>query len=199
LCMCINCSFLILLYLGDIISCHLNCLGSWHDAHVALPIYAQLRDDTPDSYYLVADTAFPKGTNEISGRIVSPLKTRNRITGTKDEIEETLAFNRELLSYRQTTEWGNRSLQGSFGQLRIPLEIGHADQRGNLLETCVRLHNLRCQKVGINQICEVYEPCWTATASDQRVWDNFRDVLFSEQKDCDRVSQFHIHAVYDDN
>ena len=187
-----------LVALGDIISCHLNCPGSWHDARVALPIYEQLRDKTPDGFYLVADTAFPKGTNEISGRIMSPLKSRNRITGTEDEIEEALAYNRELLSYRQTAEWGNRSLQGSFGRLRIPLEIGHSERRGNLLDICVRLHNLRCRTVGINQIREVYKPCWTPTAHDERVWDNFRDVVFSEQKDCDRVSQFHIHAIYDD-
>jgi hypothetical protein len=44
--------------------------------------------------------------------------------GTIDEIQERVAFDRELLSYRQTAEWGMPGLQGSFGRLRIPLEIG---------------------------------------------------------------------------
>ncbi|KAI0917424.1 hypothetical protein AcW1_007380 [Taiwanofungus camphoratus] len=44
---------------GLIISCNLNAPGSWHDAHVARPIFNQLRDETPEGYYLVADTAFP--------------------------------------------------------------------------------------------------------------------------------------------
>jgi hypothetical protein len=192
------CNFFLFVPVGDIIACHLNCPGSWHDARVALPIYAKLRDNTPDGYYLVSDTAFPKGTQDINGHIISPLKSRNWITGTESEIEEALAYNCELLSYRQTAEWGNRSLQGSFGRLRIPLEIGNADRRGNLMEICVRLHNLRCRRVGINQIQEVYKPCWTSTAHDQMVWDNFKDVLFSDQRNLDHVSRFHIHVVYND-
>lgn len=37
--------------------------------------------------------------------------------GTADQIAEATAFNRELLSYRQTAEWGMRAIQGSFGRL----------------------------------------------------------------------------------
>ncbi|KAJ3513754.1 hypothetical protein NMY22_g14947 [Coprinellus aureogranulatus] len=182
---------------GDIIACNLNAPGSWHDAHVARPIYKRLEERTPDGYYLVADTAFPKGTQDIAGRIVSPLKANNRIAGTEEEITETLHFNRELLSYRQTAEWGNRALQGSFGRLRIPLEVGNADRRGDLLEICARLHNLRARRVGINQIKQVYEPCWKQTDSDFRVWDDFRDIMFGEQRKYDRVSRYHIHVDYD--
>jgi hypothetical protein len=129
---------------------------------------------------------------------VSPLKSQNRIEGTEAEIEEALRYNRELLSYRQTAEWGNRSLQGSFGRLRIPLDANNADARGDLLEVCVRLHNLRTRRVGINQIKEVYKPCWTSTEQDQRIWDDFSNIMFSTQRSNDRVSRFHIHAVYDD-
>lgn len=89
--------------------------------------------------------------------------------GTADQIEERLAFDRELLSYRQTAEWGMRGLQGSFGRLRIPLEIGRNDQRGNLIETCVRLNNLRAECVGINQIRAVYMPLWKQTQEQEDV------------------------------
>ena len=57
--------------------------------------------------------------------------------GTAEQIEERFAFDRELLSYRQTAEWGNRALQGSFGRLRIPLEINDSKRRGDLIETCI--------------------------------------------------------------
>jgi hypothetical protein len=95
---------------------------------------------------------------QIDGKIRAPIKTGQHLRGTEHEIEEWLAFDCQLLSYRQTAEWGMRGLQGSFGHLGIPLEIGHQEERGDLLEICVRLNNLRAQKVGFNQICTVYMP-----------------------------------------
>ncbi|KAJ7156605.1 hypothetical protein C8R43DRAFT_1087314 [Mycena crocata] len=74
---------------GTVIAANLNAPGSWHDSHVAHPIYKKLLNRTPDGFYL--------------------------IRGTRDKIEEWLAFDRQLLLYRQTAEWGNRGLQGAFG------------------------------------------------------------------------------------
>ena len=182
---------------GTIIAANLNALGSWHDAHVAQPIYEKLRSRTPAGFYLVADTAFPRGTRNIEGRICAPIKAGQRLHGTIEEIEEKLAFDRELLSYRQTAEWGNRALQGSFGRLCIPMEINHKDSRGDLLEICIRLHNLRATQVGLNQIQNVYMPQWRHTAEEEDVWSNFEGMLFSEQRKKDRVSRFHIYAEYE--
>ena len=44
---------------GCVIATRLNAPGSWHDSHVAQPIYEMLCTGTPDGYYLVADMAFP--------------------------------------------------------------------------------------------------------------------------------------------
>lgn len=137
---------------GTIIAAGLNAPGSWHDSRVARSIYQKLLTRTPEGFYLVADTAFPRGSAQIEGRICAPIKTGQAIHGTTAQIEEKLAFDRDLLSYRQTAEWGMRALQGSFGRLRLPLGIGDAEERGDLLEMCVRLHNLRTQRVGYNQI-----------------------------------------------
>jgi hypothetical protein len=153
---------------------------------VALPIYKKLRTRTPDGFYLVADTAFPRGSAQIEGKIRAPIKTGQAVRGTTAQIEEKLAFDRELLSYRQTAEWGMRSLQGSFGRLRLPLDIGDQDARGNLLEICVCLHNLRTQRVGHNQIRTVYMPLWRQNQEDEEVWTNFENMLFSEQHRVDR-------------
>jgi hypothetical protein len=89
-----------------------------------------------------------------------------------------------------------RGLQGSFGRLRIPLEINRNAERGDLLEICVRLHNLRARLVGINQIRSVYMPLWKHTREEE-VWSNFENMLFGEQRRSDRVARFHNVAIYE--
>jgi hypothetical protein len=84
---------------------------------VAHPIYEQLLGNTPDGFYLIADTAFPHGTADIDGQIVAPMKSGQKFRGTQAEIEEKYLFDREVVSYRQTAEWGMRSIQGSFRRL----------------------------------------------------------------------------------
>ncbi|KAF7368888.1 hypothetical protein MVEN_00214600 [Mycena venus] len=180
-----------------IIAANLNAPGSWHDSRVAKPIYEKLRTRTPEGFYMVADTAFPRGSAQIEGKIRAPIKSGQVIRGTTVEIEEKLAFDRDLLSYRQTAEWGMRALQGSFGRLRLPLDIGDQNERGNLLEICVRLHNLRTRRVGHNQIRTVYMPLWRQNKEDEEVWTNFENMLFSEQRRNDRVSRFHNFAEYE--
>ncbi|KIJ92624.1 hypothetical protein K443DRAFT_13455 [Laccaria amethystina LaAM-08-1] len=91
---------------GVIIAANFNAPGSWHDSRVAQPIYDKLQNETPDGFYLVADTAFPRGAVEIEGRIMAPIKSGQRLRSTDDEIEERFAYDRELLSFRQTAEWG---------------------------------------------------------------------------------------------
>jgi hypothetical protein len=90
-----------------------------------------------------------------------------------------------------------RGLQGAFGRLRLPLDIDNAEQRANLLETCIRLHNFRTHRVGHNQIRAVYMPLWRQTADDEQVWDGFEKMLFSDQRRKDRVARFHNFAVFD--
>jgi len=181
---------------GVIIAVNFNAPGSWHDSCVAQPIYEKLLKETPDGFYLVADTAFPRGSVEIEGRIVAPIKTGERLRGTNEEIEERFAYDRELLSYRQTAEWGMRSIQGSFGRLRMPLQINDKNARGDLLEICFRLHNLRARRVGYNKIEKVYMPEWKKTLDDEEIWNHFEDMVFGDQQQKDRVSRFHVHPEY---
>jgi hypothetical protein len=89
---------------GTVIAAHLNAPKSWHDACVAQPIYENLHTQTHDGYYLVADTAFPWGTAQIAGQICAPLKAGQRLCGSKEEIQEKIAYDCELLSFHQTAE-----------------------------------------------------------------------------------------------
>ena len=175
----------------------MNAPGSWHDSRVAQPIYSKLQEYTPDGYYLIADSAFPHGTQDIQGRIVAPIKSGQHFRGTQQEIEARFAYDRELLSYRQTAEWGMRSIQGSFGQLRLPLPIEDENFRADLLECVFRLHQLRTRKVGYNQIAEVYIPHWRSSAEDEYLWFNFENMLFSDQCKNDRVSHYHVQPEYE--
>ncbi len=112
---------------GEIIACNLNALGSWHDSRVTQPIYKKLCTETLEGYYLVTDTAFPCGTDQIHGCIRAPMKEGTRLPGNALEHTEMLAFDQQLLSLQQAAEWGNCTLQGSFGRLHIPLQISYCD------------------------------------------------------------------------
>ncbi|KAF8797407.1 hypothetical protein BYT27DRAFT_7228995 [Phlegmacium glaucopus] len=181
---------------GVIIAANFNAPGSWHDSHVAQPIYEKLHNETPDGFYLVADSAFPCGTVDIEGRIMAPIKTGQHLQGTIAEIEERFAYDRELLSYRQIAEWGMRSIQGSFGRLRLPLQINDKEGRADLLEICFRLHNLHTRRVGYNEIQKVYMSEWRKTLDDEELWMSFESMVFGDQQRKDRVSRFHIHPEY---
>ena len=145
---------------------------------------------------MIADTAFPWGMAAIEGQICAPLKAGQNVRGTEAQIEVQLGFDRELLSYQQTAEWGNCALQGAFGCLWIPLQVKNAEQQGNLLEICNQLHNLCTWQVGINQIWTVYMDCWQGNAVDHEIWNHFENMLFSDQCKNDRVSHFPTYAEY---
>jgi hypothetical protein len=82
-----------------------------------------------------------------------------------------------------------------IGRLRVPLEINHAERRGDLLETCVRSFNLRARRICMNQIRTVYMPLWQQDTNED-VWKNFENILFSDQRKNDRVARFHTYAEY---
>lgn len=88
-----------------------------------------------------------------------------------------------------------RELQGSFGRLRIPLGVEDMDRRGDLIESCFRLHNLRTRLVGINQIKNVYVPVWRE-GDREWIWEGFEDILFSVQRKHDRVRTSHVQEEW---
>lgn len=178
-------------YTGEIIHAALNAPGSWHDSRVARPLYELLSEKLPAEYYLVSDTAFPQGAGRCPGKIRAPLSAGSVLPDDPDELAYVLAFNRELLSFRQSAEWGMRSLQGAFSRLRVPLPIEDLPFRQDLLEICVRLHNIRVRCVGINEIRNVYQPIW-APVEEAWLWAEFERLTFGEIRTRDQVSRFHF-------
>ncbi|KZT60965.1 hypothetical protein CALCODRAFT_428579 [Calocera cornea HHB12733] len=174
---------------GELIHAAINAPGSWHDARVASKVYEQLEIKTPEGFYLAADTAFPHNRRTLKSKIRTPLKSGARAT------QQELQFTDQLVSYRQSAEWGMRAIQGSFGRLRLPLDANDASARHLLLETIFRLHQIRVRLVGINQLKNVYEPIWTETKELKHVWRNLQTMLFPEIRRADRVAQFHYVVV----
>ena len=186
--------FGILIILGEVKAAVFNAPGSWHDAKIARPIYTKLRTKTPTGFFLVADTAFPRGTRSIQGKIEAPLKAGQRLPQNRRDREELLARDRQLLSYRQTAEWGMRQLCGGFGRLRLPLDINDKAGRSLLLEVCIHSMNLRVRWVGISKIRKVYFQVWQES-EDEDIWNDLENVVFGEVRKCDRVAQFHRLVV----
>ena len=183
-----------MLLAGVILTAVINAPGSWHDAHVARPIFDKLRTKIPEDYYLVADTAFPRGAHSIEGKIRAPLKSGEHVPADPILRQHALVFNRQLLSYRQTAEWGMRTLQGSFGRLRVPLLITSETHHRHRIELCARLSNVRARCVGISEICSVYMPIWQSS-EDDRLWLELGDMVFGDIRKRDRVSRFHLEVV----
>ncbi len=183
-----------LLFTGTVIACRLNAPGSWHDSRVAQTVYEKLRSRTPNGFYLVADTAFPRGSAALrrGGFIRAPMKAGEVLHMTEEAMRTAVQFDNQLLSCRQAAEWGMRTIQGSFGRLRMPLPIDDTRARANLIEICVRLSNVRTRLVGISQIKEVFMPIWKE--EDSGVWDSFESMLFGQIRQRDRVSRFHLHV-----
>lgn len=79
--------------IGTIIASRFNAPGSWHDLRVAQPIYEQLCTNTPNGFYIIMDTAFPQGVQDIEGHIEAPLKTGQHIQGTQVGIDVKMLYN----------------------------------------------------------------------------------------------------------
>jgi hypothetical protein len=93
---------------------------------------------------LIADTAFPKLGQGANQRIQMPLKAGAQLPGlTCEQKLEAIAYSNAITSARQAVEWGMRAIQGSFARLRVPLDANNAPGRSILIETCMRLHNVR--------------------------------------------------------
>lgn len=145
----------------------LNAPGSWHDAHVVRLIYDTLKSDVPNGYFLVVDTAFPRGTASIARKIQALIIGGEYIPADTVEQCKAMQVNRQLLCYRQTAKWGMHMLQGSFGRLQVPLDINSEEGRREILELCTRLSNIQAQCVGINQIWNVYMPIWKGAEDEE--------------------------------
>ncbi|KNE90844.1 hypothetical protein PSTG_15712 [Puccinia striiformis f. sp. tritici PST-78] len=173
---------------GALIHSVLNAPGSWHDSAIAEPLYNKLLYNTPEGYRVISDTAFPRKTDRLRSRILAPVKRGDRLPQTPRSFARLKLLNNQLVSARQAAKWGMHSLQGSFARIKLPLPANDHPYRFRLLKVICRLHQLRCQMVGINQTRSVYRSVWD---ENQLLCQDFHSMLFSDiQKKC-HISQYY--------
>jgi hypothetical protein len=142
---------------GTITRAILKAPGSWHDSHIAEQLYGTLLNNTPPGFRCLANTAFPCCTDWLNYRILAPKKKGERLPSDPTKFARLKVLNKQVVSARQAAEWGMRALQGSFGRLKLPLPASNHKAQANIIHLAVRLHQLWCQSVGINQTATVYQ------------------------------------------
>ena len=133
--------------------------------------------DTPPGYRLINDTAFPRCTNRLDYRILAPMKRGDCVPDSPWTFARQKILNEQLVSARQAAEWGMRALQGSFARLKLPLPATEHQFQAEVIELAVRVHQLRCQAVGINQTRLVYQQ---VKEENGLLSQDFRMMLFGD-------------------
>ncbi|RPA85887.1 hypothetical protein BJ508DRAFT_317111 [Ascobolus immersus RN42] len=122
-----------------------NVSGSWHDR-------------TPVPFYIMGNTAFTTTRTNLAAKIRTPPKCDFLGYSANPAIAAAeIRFNEELLSTRQAAEWGMQCIQGCASCLKVRMPADNSEYRARLIELCILLHNLRVNRMGINQIRTVYE------------------------------------------
>ena len=166
----------------------LNAPGSWHDSNIAERLYRKLVHHTPPGFRIISNTAFPRCTNRLGYRIIAPIKKGDRLPANPREYARLKIFNDQLVSAQQAAEWGMWSLQGSFARLKLPLPATDHAYRAKVLELAVRLHQIRCRSVRINQTQSVYQ----AVESEFNLLSrSFHTMLFPEIERTCRISRYY--------
>ena len=84
------------------------------------------------------------------------------IRSSDDLTKARSPYEREVMtqatSLQQAAEWGMRALQGAFPRLKDHITYEENGERSVILQLLPLLYNLRCNKVGLNQIRNTYMP-----------------------------------------
>ncbi len=135
---------------GRVVSAAMNAPGSWHDSTVAesFGVYDELRE-VYDAYGIktVVDSAF-KTTGENSEHLIK----------SGDLNPDNPAVNAQATSFRQAAEWGVGNITKGSPRLLDKFEVTRDGDRDNadIILSIVLLHNLKCARVGINQLNTVF-------------------------------------------
>ena len=140
---------------GKIYSASINYPGSWHDSQVCqLMIVIVLL--LIGLYKVCVDQGFPR-SGELFDKFVGPISRRS-LRKLSPIVKDLLIERSNIyVSLRQSSEWGMRSLQGSFSRLKSRLS-SNKPWRHSVILCIVLLHNFRTEYVGLNQIATVFNP-----------------------------------------
>ena len=130
-----------------------NCPGSWHDSHVAQPLYELLTNRTPEPYVILGDVAFPR-RGPLKSKILTPFK-KNELVSDLSFRRVQIEMHRDVTSTRQAAEWGMHAIQSVFARTQLKLPT-NKHTRKIILQCVWHLYNVRCRVMKINQIATVF-------------------------------------------
>ena len=127
-----------------------NAPGSWNDARLARDggLYGILDSRLDEDQFIVADSIFPAHGTRI--------KRPPKMDEPGPESPESLLFFRDLVSARQSAEWGMGGLERTFPRLTARFHWENKGIRGKVLLICYHLINFRAREMGLNQIRTVW-------------------------------------------
>ena len=107
-------------------------------------------------YAFCVDQGFPR-SGALYDKFVGPIskKTRRKLAPNLREL--LMSRHHKYISLRQASEWGMKSLQGSFSRIKSRL-TSDSTKRKKIILAIMLLHNFRTNEIGINQIATVFNP-----------------------------------------
>ena len=127
-----------------------NSPGSWNDARLARDggLYDILETRLDENQFLVADSIFPAEGTKI--------KRPPKIDEPSPQTAEEMLFYRDLISARQSAEWGMGGLERTFPRVTARFQWEVKGLRGKVLQICFHLFNFRAREMSFNQIRTVW-------------------------------------------
>jgi hypothetical protein len=164
---------------GKIILASINFPGSWHDGGITLEIIPFLKEKLKGRK-LCVDQGFPR-SGDAFDILVGPYskKAARKLSPILRPMLLQLAA--VYTSLRQASEWGMRSLQGTFPRLKCRLP-SDSHKRYMILMSVLLLHNFRTTLVGLNQIATVFNPEYEQY-QNLDTYDLIRRYYFNEEEE----------------
>jgi DDE superfamily endonuclease len=141
---------------GRCISAVLNAPGSLHDSTLAEwgGVYAELEDlYNRSGGKCCVDSAFSTVNNTFL------LKSSENYSNADTAID--MLRMEQATSLRQAAEWGMRAIQSAFPRLKDRIHYEENGERAVFMSLVPLLYNFRLEKVGLNQIRNVYCRSWS--------------------------------------
>ncbi len=118
-------------------------------------VFQYIRDNI-GCYKLCVDQGFPRSGDAV-GILVGPISKKQAWSLAPNLRPYLLKILNVYTSLRQASEWGMRSLQGTFPRCKKRLP-SNAEKHKKVIQSIVLIHNFTTELVGLNQIKTVFDP-----------------------------------------
>lgn len=142
---------------GTIAAAVYNCMGNLHDSTVCEvgDIYTTMKEQMPPDMYYIADSAFGKVADSLTGG--RKIRRVSKISEAGPQNDFEALWEEQVRRFRQTAEWGNAHLVRTFPRLKTKWSATDHHFRSLAFSTIFHLSNFRTRMMGRNEIKTVFE------------------------------------------